>query len=89
MPYYRSAICHTKVTDYPAIFRLIEAQKKMIGLGELRSWSLADVVGDIEAMPWTKAKIGNIVAAVKKNAIDGKILCGFEVCMFYDVNALL
>ncbi len=47
------------------------------------------MVGDIEAMPWKKEKIGNIVAAVKKNGIDGKILCGFEVCMFYDVNVLL
>ncbi len=77
------------MTDVFAIFRLTKAQKERVGLGEVRSWSLEDVVGDIEAMPWKKEKIGNIVAAVKKNAIDGKILCGFEVCMFYDVNVLL
>jgi hypothetical protein len=78
-----------KVTAFFAIFRLIEAQTKRVKLGELHSWSHADVLSDIEAMPWKEARIGNIVAAVKKNAIDGEILCVFEVCMFFVTNALL
>ena len=80
-----------KVTAFFAIFQLIEAQEKWADpkLGELHNWSLADVLSDIEAMPWKEARIGNIVAAVKKNAIDGEILCVFEVCMFFVTNALL
>jgi hypothetical protein len=41
------------------------------------------VLRDIEAMPLAKEGFrSTILAAVKENAIDGKILCGFEVCMF-------
>jgi hypothetical protein len=74
-----------KVTDFPAIFRLIEAQKKWVKLGELHSWSLADVLSDIEAMPssfFAPRSRSIISAAVKENTIDGEILCGFEVCMY-------
>ncbi len=72
-----------KVTAFFAMFRLIEAQKKRVQLGELHSWSHADVLSDIEAMPLAREETrSNIVAAVKKNkAIDGKVMCGFEVCM--------
>jgi hypothetical protein len=82
MPYYRSAMSHLKVTDFFAIFGLIEAQKKWVQLGELHSWSLADVLSDIEAMPLAQGSRSKILATVKENAIDGKILCGFEVCMY-------
>ncbi len=82
MPYYCSAISHMKLTDFVAIFRIIEAQKKWVKLGELHSWSLADVLSDIEAMPLAQGSRSKILAAVKENAIDGKILCDFEVCMY-------
>ena len=82
MPYYCSVISHLKVNDFFAIFRLIEAQNKRVKLGELHSWSHANVLSDIEAMPLALEETrSNIVAAVKKNAIDGKDMCGFEVCM--------
>jgi hypothetical protein len=88
MPYCCSAISHMKVTDFIAIFRLIEAQEKRVELGELHNWSLADVLSDIEAMPLAQGSRSKILAAIKEKAIDGKILCGFEVCTC-GVNALL
>jgi hypothetical protein len=68
------------VTAFFVLFlRRIEAQKKK----ELHNWSLADVLSDIEAMPLAKEGFRSaIFTAVKENAIDGKILCGFEVCMY-------
>ena len=73
-----------KVTVFFAMFRLIEAQKKRVKLGELHSWSHADVLSDIEAMPLKLEETRpNIVAAVKKNTINGKVMCDFEVCMCF------
>jgi hypothetical protein len=92
MPYYCIAISQVTVTDFPALFRLIEAQKKWVKLGELHKWSLADVLSDVDAMPssFLPPRSRSIIsAAVRENAIDGKILCGFEVSCIYDVNALL
>jgi hypothetical protein len=73
-----------KVTAFPAIFQLIEAQEKWADpkLGELHNWSLADVLSDIEAMPLAQGSRSKILAAVKENAIDGKILCDFKVCVY-------
>jgi hypothetical protein len=69
-----------KKKDLTDFWKYIQLHK---ACGDLHIWSLADVLSGIEAMPLAQEDSrSKILAVVKENAIDGKILCGFEVCTY-------
>jgi hypothetical protein len=69
-----------KAKDLTDFWTYIQLHK---AYGELHKWSLADLLSDIEAMPLVQEESrSKILAAVKENAIDGKILCDFKVCIY-------